>query len=488
MERQLSILFLSSEAIPFAKTGGLADVAGSLPDALRRLGADVRLVIPFYRVIKEGNFDVRPLFNNLTVRVGNEKLTANVFESKTKLGVPIYLIECDELYDRPNLYGNSAGDYSDNLERFTFFSHAALLLTKLLNRRFDVIHCHDWQTGLVPALLKGPYNDQANLSGSASVFTIHNIGYQGIFSEDKFWITGLPRSEFFHLEGLEYWGKICLLKAGIVYSDAITTVSPNYARELQTSEYGRGMEGILQKRRSWLHGILNGVDYSYWNPAHDTCIASNYSPENMEGKRHCKKALIREMNLDITLETRPLLGIISRLEAQKGLDLLVQILDDILSLDVGLVVLGSGNGPVQAAIEEACRRHPGRVGIYIGFNEILAHRILAGADMFLVPSRYEPCGLTQMYALKYGAVPVARATGGLEDTVAQFVPETNQGTGFKFGPYDPAAFLAAIKHAIEFYTVPDAWKQVMMNGMVADFSWNYSARRYRDLYQSLIHY
>jgi starch synthase len=486
MEKQLTVLFLSPEAIPFAKTGGLADVAGSLSDALSRLGADVRLALPFYRMIRGGNFDVRPLLNDLTVRVGNEKLTANVFESKTKVGVPVYLIECDDLYDRPNLYGNSTGDYYDNLERFTFFSHAALILTELLNCRFDVIHCHDWQTGLVPALLKGAYKDQANLSGTASVFTIHNIGYQGIFSEDRFWITGLPRSEFFHSEGLEYWGKICLLKSGIVYSDAITTVSPNYARELQTSEYGRGMEGILQKRRSWLHGILNGVNYSLWNPAHDTCIASNYSPENMGGKSRCKKALIREMNLDITLESRPLLGIISRLEAQKGLDLLVEILDDILSLDVGLVVLGSGNGPIQTAIKEAYGRHPGRVGIYIGFNESLAHRILAGADMFLVPSRYEPCGLTQMYALKYGTVPVARATGGLEDTVAQFAPETNQGTGFKFGSYDPAAFLAAIKQAVAFYTVPDVWNQLIMNGMASDFSWNYSAKRYMDLYQSLL--
>jgi starch synthase len=271
---KLKVLFLSPEVVPFAKTGGLADVAGALPRALRRLGVDVRLVLPFYRVVREGNFKVWPLLKNLKIPLGSEKLMANVLETKID-GAPVYLIERDDLYDRPNLYGNAIGNYYDNLERFTFFAHAALRLTETLSLSPELVHCHDWQTGLVPALIKGPYGNVSTMAGTPTIFTIHNLGYQGIFPAEKLPVIGLPTAEFFHPEGLEFWGKISLLKAGIVYSDIITTVSPTYAREIQTPDYGFGMEGILMHRRNSLHGILNGVDYRLWNPSRDPHIPAN---------------------------------------------------------------------------------------------------------------------------------------------------------------------------------------------------------------------
>jgi len=486
MADNLKVLFLSPEAVPFAKTGGLADVAGALPNALVRLGVDVDLMLPFYRVVREGGFEPRLLLRDLKVPLGNSELAAQVLGAKTEAGLPVYLIEREDLYDRPNLYGNPMGDYYDNLERFTFFSHAALRTVETLSVKPDVIHCHDWQTGLVPALLRGPYRDSPFLGATATIFTIHNLGYPGLFPSEKLSVTGLSGEEFFHPEGLEYYGKISLLKAGIVYSDAITTVSPTYSKEIQTPEYGMGMEGILQYRRASLHGILNGVDYQLWDPARDPHISAPYSLGKIAGKQACKESLIREMTLDPLLAKRPLLGMISRLDAQKGLDLLVKVLDDILALDVGLVVLGSGDERIQGAIQEAAQRRPGRVGLTIGFDEPLAHRIMAGADAFLIPSRYEPCGLTQMYALKYGTVPVVRATGGLDDTIVPFDHKTGEGNGFKFSAYEPKAFLEAIRKAVDIFQDPKAWKRLMANGMKADFSWDQSARRYMELYRSVI--
>ncbi|MGM0381966.1 MAG: glycogen synthase GlgA [Thermodesulfobacteriota bacterium] len=486
MADNLKVLFLSPEAVPFAKTGGLADVAGALPNALVRLGTDVDLMLPFYRVVREEGFEPRLLLRDLKVPLGNSELAAQVPGAKTEAGLPVYLIEREDLYDRPNLYGNPMGDYYDNLERFTFFSHAALRTVETLSVKPDVIHCHDWQTGLVPALLRGPYRDSPFLGATATIFTIHNLGYPGLFPSEKLSVTGLSGEEFFHPEGLEYYGKISLLKAGIVYSDAITTVSPTYSKEIQTPEYGMGMEGTLQYRRSSLHGILNGVDYQLWDPARDAHISVHYSPDKVAGKHACKESLIQEMNLDPLLTKRPLLGMISRLDAQKGLDLLVKILDDILALDVGLVILGSGDERIQGAIQEAAQRRPGRIGLTIGFDEPLAHRIMAGADIFLIPSRYEPCGLTQMYALKYGTVPIVRATGGLDDTVAPFNRKTREGNGFKFSAYEPKAFLEAIRKAVDIFQDPKAWKRLMANGMKADFSWDQSARRYMELYRSVI--
>jgi starch synthase len=483
--KNLKVLCLSPEIVPFAKTGGLADVAGALPFTLRSLGVDVRLVLPLYRNIREGDFELRPFIDSLEIPLGKDILKAAIKESRLGDGIPIYLIEREDLYDRPNLYGNAAGDYYDNLERFTFYSHAALRLMQSISFQPHIIHCHDWQTGLIPALLKGPYRDKKIFSKTSSVFTIHNLGYQGIFPSEKLSTTGLPRDDFFHLEGLEFWGKVSLLKAGIMYSEAITTVSPSYAREIQTPEFGMGMEGVLRRRKNVLHGILNGIDYDVWNPEEDGHLPANYSPKELAGKARCKTALIQETGLDPSISENPLLGMITRLDAQKGLDLLVKILDDLLTLDVGLVVLGSGDERIHRAIQEAAERFPGRIGLTIGFDESLAHRIMAGADIFLIPSRYEPCGLTQMYALKYGTVPVVRATGGLKDTIVQFYTKTGKGNGFRFGPYKPAFFLKAIQKATELFKDPKAWRQLISNGMKADLSWELSAGNYIKLYRSL---
>ena len=484
--RPLKIWFLASEATPFAKTGGLADVAGSLPAALKSSGADVRLVLPLYRTVREKGLKVRRLPESLEIPLGEVSLPAALFETRTADGVPVYLIGREDLYDRPNLYGNGRGDYYDNLERFAFYCHGALRMAEVLPFRPDVVHCHDWQTGLVPALLRGPYGGSPNFAGTASVFTIHNIGYQGLFPAEKLPVTGLSRPDFFHPEGIEYWGRISLLKAGMVYAGAITTVSPMYAREIRTPEYGMGMEGVLQHRRASLHGILNGVDYRAWDPARDSHLPAAYSPTNLAGKRECKQALLREMGLDPSLVGRPLAGMISRLDAQKGLDLLLEILDDLLGLDVGLVVLGAGDERIQQALKRSAEKWPGRVGLKLGFDEPLAHRIMAGTDMFLIPSRYEPCGLTQMYALKYGSVPVVRATGGLDDTVVPFTAEDRQGNGFKFGPFASEDFFGALREGVTLYRDSGTWKRLMANGMQADFSWERSARTYLDLYESLL--
>ena len=485
MADSLKVLFLSPEAVPFAKTGGLADVAGALPGALKRLGTDVRMALPFYRIIRERDLQKRPLLKDLKVSLGTETLAANVLGTQTEDGVAVSLIEREDLYDRPNLYGTPQGDYYDNLERFTFFAHAALRAIQALSFEPDLIHCHDWQTGLVPALLKGPYKDASFLGETPPIFTIHNLGYQGLFPAEKLQLTGLPIDQFFHLEGLEYYGKISLLKAGIVYSDAITTVSPSYAKEIQTPEYGMGMDGILRHRGTLLTGILNGIDHRLWNPSRDIHTPATYSPGMMAGKRRCKESLIHEMGLNPSLAERPLLGLMCRFDAQKGLDLLVQILDEILVLDVGLVVLGSGKDRFQQIFQQAADRHRGKIGLKIGLHEPLAHRILAGTDIFLNPAKYEPCGLTQMYALTYGTVPVVRPTGGLDDTIVQFDARTGKGNGFKFGPYEPAALLGAIRQALVAYSDSRAWKRLMSNGMKADFSWKRSAQRYLALYESL---
>lgn len=486
MAERLKVLFLSPEAVPFAKTGGLADVAGSLPGALKHLGIDIRIILPLYKMIKQSDIRIKPIIDDLKIPLGGEKLTARVWEAKGIGKVPTYFLERDDLFDRPNLYGNAQGDYYDNLERFSFYCHGALRIAEKISFAPDLIHCNDWQSGLVPALLTGPYAKNSFVGKARSIFTIHNLGYQGIFPAEKLWITGLPRDNFLRMEGLEFWGNISLLKAGIVYSDAITTVSPTYARQIQVNGYGMGMEGILHHRKSSLHGILNGVDYKVWNPATDSHITNKYSPRKLEGKNLCKESLIKEMNLNKSLNQKPLLGMISRLDFQKGIDLLVKILDNILSLDVGLVVLGAGNSSIQRALSKAAEKNPGKAGITFGFDEPLAHRIMAGTDMFLIPSRYEPCGLTQMYALKYGTIPIVRATGGLEDTIKPFNSQTGKGNGFTFTDYKPKAFFTSVLNAVDLYHNPTSWKKIQNNAMREDFSWDRSARSYLDLYYTTL--
>ena len=486
MAERLKVVFVSPEAVPFATTGGLADVAGSLPGALKHLGTDIRIILPLYRMVSQSKIKLKPIIDDLKVPLGGENLTARVWEAKGIGKVPVYFLERDDLFDRPNLYGNAQGDYYDNLERFSFYCHGALRIAEKLSFAPDLIHCNDWQSGLVPALVTGPYVKNSVVGKAKTIFTIHNLGYQGIFPAKKLWITGLPRDNFFRMDGLEFWGNISLLKAGIVYSHAITTVSPTYARQIQVNGYGMGMEGILHHRKSSLHGILNGVDYKVWNPATDNHLPSKYSLRKKAGKSLCKESLLKEMNLNQSLNQKPLLGMISRLDSQKGVDLLVKIMNDILSLDVGLVILGAGNSSMQRALSRVAEHNPGRMGITIGFDETLAHRIMAGTDMFLIPSRYEPCGLTQMYALKYGTIPIVRATGGLEDTITPFNPQTGRGNGFTFKDYKPKAFFSSILNAVDLYHNPASWKKLQNNAMKEDFSWDRSARSYLDLYHATL--
>ncbi|MEE9613262.1 MAG: glycogen synthase, partial [Desulfatiglandales bacterium] len=320
---------------------------------------------------------------------------------------------------------------------------------------------------------------------TATVFTIHNLGYQGTFPSEKLFVTGLP-SSFFSPGGLEYWGKISLLKAGIVYADVVTTVSPRYSQEIQTPEFGFGLDGVLKERRQVLHGILNGVDYMTWDPSIDEHIAKRYGPETLEGKKKCKRALLDEMGMDSALMDRPVLGMVSRLVSQKGTDLLIKKSNDLSALGIGVIVLATGEQLYQDSFMEWAGKDPKRIGVRIGFDERLAHSIIAGSDILLIPSRYEPCGLTQMYALKYGTVPLVRATGGLEDSVEQFDLETGEGTGFKFKKYDPEAFLEAIRSAVDLFGDKLSWNKLIQNGMKADFSWDRSARQYLDLYNKIL--
>jgi starch synthase len=481
----MNVLFLSSEVAPYAKTGGLADVAGSLPGALKRLGINASVGLPLYRSVKEGSFQRQMVFKGPEVPLAGQKLVGNVHATETEDGVPVYFFEREDLFDRPNLYRTAEGDYYDNLERFSFFSRAALLFARSAGIGFDVIHCHDWQTGLVPAYLSTVFRTDPFFSSTATLFTIHNIGYQGLFPREKLTVCGLP-PETYHPEGVEYWGAISLLKAGIIYSDAVTTVSPTYSREIQTSEFGLGMEGILRNKSAALHGILNGADYSVWNPATDSYIVSNYDSDHLSEKIVNKATLLKETGLDSAFLERPVLGITTRLSHQKGCDLLIPILDALARMKVGLVILGEGEERYETGLREAAERYRGTFSVTIGFDEALAHRIMAGVDLFLLPSLYEPCGLTQMYALKYGTVPVVRATGGLEDTIEDFDPQTKTGNGFKFGPYDAKALLFSIQRAVDLWTDKETWEILIKNGMAADFSWDRSAERYLDLYQSLV--
>lgn len=476
----MKVFFAASEMVPFAKTGGLADVAGALPDALMRRGIEVRVCIPCYRAVRDGLEAVQKALEGLEIPLGGELLAADVLETRTDQGVPVYAVEREDLYERPNLYGTSTGDYYDNLERFTFFCRAALQACRALEFEPDVIHCHDWQTGLIPPLLR------ESTFSTKSVFTIHNLGYQGLFRAGKMPVTGLDNRRYFHPEGIEYWGRISLLKAGVVYADAVTTVSPTYAEEIQAPEFGMGMEGVMRARRASLFGILNGADYTRWDPETDTFLPARYGPGRMAGKTLCKRALLEETGLDSRLEQRPVIGIISRLDPQKGIDLVADTLDDLLSLDVCLVILGSGDKGIEDGLKAARKRHVDRMALRIGFDEALAHRIMGGADILLVPSRYEPCGLTQMYAMKYGTIPVVRATGGLEDTVSAYNPRTGTGNGFKFLEAGGDALLKALRDAVALFHRREMWERLRGTGMGENFSWDRSAERYEALFRDMM--
>jgi len=477
----MRILLVSSEIAPFAKTGGLADVAGALPKELKALGCDIRVVLPLYKMAKESGMEMKKIISKLKTLLGREEVAGDIYLSTYGNGVPAYLIQKDEFYHRDYLYGTPTGDYPDNMERFTFLCRMALTLCKELGFKPDIFHCHDWQSGLIPAYLRTLYKEDPFFSGIATVYTIHNIAYQGIFDREKFSLTGLPE-EVLNPRGMELWGKMNFMKAGIVYSKMVTTVSKKYSQEIQTPEYGCGLEKVLSQRKDDLFGIINGVDYEEWDPGKDRFIIANYNIDDLSGKKECKKDLLKEFKMSEDLIDCPLLGSVSRLTSQKGFDLLAEIMDDLMGMDVGFVLLGTGEQRYHQLFRDIARKYPGKVGICISYDNVLAHKIEAGSDMFLMPSRYEPCGLNQIYSLKYGTIPIVRATGGLDDTIQNFNPFTGRGNGFKFRNYSSQEFMAEIKRAVELFHDKKAWDRLMRNAMQEDFSWNRSVADYLKIY------
>ena len=484
MGRKLRVLFVASEGVPFAKTGGLADVVGTLPQALAELGVEVKVLMPYYGMVKQGKAPTTLIAEDLEVNLGLINHTFNLMAPAAP-GSPFYFVERDEFYDRSQLYGTPRGDYFDNLERFAFFCGAILPFCRALDFAPDLIHCHDWQSALVPVYLRQRWAGETILAGAKTVFTIHNLAYQGLFPQDRYPLLGLDRS-YYCIDGLEYYGQINLLKGGILCADAITTVSPRYSVEIQTPEFGYGLEGVLATRAEQLHGILNGVDYQDWSPETDALLPAKFSRKDLQGKAANKTALMKAFDLSPDLADGPILAIISRLADQKGFDLVEQILPQLMQEKLMVVILGTGDEKYHRWLEAEAPKYKGKLGVKIAFDNKLAHLMEAGADMFLMPSRYEPCGLNQMYSLKYGTIPIVRATGGLADTVTPVGDPKTPGTGFLFTDYTPEAFLKAIHTALNAFTNKDLWRRIMEHAMTQDFSWKVSARKYLELYKSLV--
>ncbi len=483
----MNIVFATSEVAPFAKTGGLADVCGALPIELARAGHQVAIIAPAYRQVKSSGQPLEPLGVKFDIPIGNKIVRGRLLRATLPGSeVPVFFVEQDDYFDRTELYRYKGEDYKDNCERFVFFCRAALESIRLLHLQVDLFHCHDWQTSLIPAYLHIEYLHTHGYENIASVLTIHNLAYQGIFWHWDMLLTGLDW-KYFNWHQMEFYGKLNLLKTGLVFADWLTTVSPSYAAEIQSDPLGCGLDGILRQRSEQLTGIVNGADYAAWNPADDPHLAERYDVLNWEvGKAACKTALQRELALPENPRT-PIVALIGRLADQKGWDLVIEVLRNWAhSMDVQWVILGTGEPYYHDTLGSLAREFPYRIAARLEFSEELAHRIEAGADMFLMPSRYEPCGLNQLYSLKYGTVPVVRATGGLVDTVTDMSPETlaaGTASGFAFHDLSAAALDAALRRAVQTYWQNQgAWRQLVMTGMQQDWSWKASAQRYLDVY------
>ncbi len=473
----MRVAILTSEAVPFAKTGGLADVSGALPKALNRLDVDARLILPLYNQVD------RELLNGGSVENVRVEWRGRVhhlrFLFSDAAGAPAYLLETPEFFARDTIYG-----FNDDHIRFAFFSRAALALLKHLSFEPDIVHGNDWPCGFAMAELSARRRHEAFFQNTRGLISLHNVGYQGLFDPGDLWWLGFgepPERDHFMLDRTA-----SALKAGIIAADALSTVSPRYAREIQTPEQGHGLDWLLRARRNRLAGITNGVDYGIWNPETDPHIAANFSADDLSGKRECKIDLLRRFGLPEEPE-RPIIAIISRLVGQKGYDLIRQIAGAIVETGSFFIALGAGAREYEDFLQRWHDAAPRQVGIYKGYaGEPLAHQIEAGADMFLMPSLYEPCGLNQMYSMRYGTVPIVRATGGLDDTVQQFNPSNGTGTGFKFGPYEAGALLEKIREALYFYARPEHWQKIQHNGMSVDNSWEAAAGRYIELYHEIV--
>jgi starch synthase len=490
-QTKLKVLIATPEVVPFAKTGGLADVAGSLPKALSRLGHQVKLIVPKYKMVDEAAFDLQEVNLNFPgIPIGEKKEKIRLKSCQLPDSKVEYLFIVNEkYYGRDELYKDrSTGfDYTDNDERFILFARGSLEVLKTLNWQPDIIHANDWQSALIPAYLKTVYAGDPFFAGTTTLFTIHNLAYQGNFPKDSFGKIGVAKNLFYPTSPFEFWGNVNFLKVGISYTDVLSTVSETYAVEIQSSsEFGYGLEGVLRTRNADLYGIVNGVDYEEWSPEKDRLIPYHYSMEDLSGKEKNKRALLEKCNLPETKRDVPLIGIISRLADQKGFDILSEVSDKLLSLDLRMVILGTGDEKYHELFKQMAKKYPEKLSVNLRFDDPLAHLIEAGADMFLMPSKYEPCGLNQLYSLKYGTVPIVRETGGLADTIQDYNPDTGEGTGFVFKNYDSDELLEVVKKALQVYKSKDVWTKLMKNGMQKDFSWQASAKKYEDLYQKAL--
>jgi len=477
-QQSLKVLLLSAEVVPFAKTGGLADVAGSLPKAIHALGHDIRVAMPRYGRIDPARFGLTQVLAPFPVPMDKQVEEASVRQAQMSPDIPVYMIENSKYYDRDGIYM-----YPDDAERFIFFCRSSLEMLKRLDWRPDIIHCNDWHTAIVPNWLKTLYKDDPFFAHTASVYTIHNLAYQGIFGYRVLEVAGIAEYGFmYHAEMADLAEVVDFMARGIFFADVINTVSEKYAQEILTPERGEKLDPLLRQRRDRLFGILNGIDYDVMNPATDKYIAQTFGVSSLDKRVQNKLALQREANLKVDAGI-PLIGIISRLTDQKGFDILGDVMDHLLDLDLQFVVLGTGDPHYHEMFSRIAQAYPSKAAVFLTFNAELAQKIYAGTDMFLMPSRFEPCGLGQMMAMRYGSVPIVRATGGLADTVQDLNPRSGKGNGFSFVPYDRWALFATIVRALENYKYRDTWQKLQVEGMTTDLSWNASARKYVDLYR-----
>jgi len=476
----MNILMVTPEVIPFSRAGGLADVSCHLALALAERGHHVRIITPKYRQVVASGLIITslPLTADVYMSVNTRK--ASFSSASLDATVEVVFTGCDALFDREHIYGSEFGDYEDNAERYIFFSRAVMEYLRLSGLTPDIIHCHDWPSGLVPMYLKTTYRHLEHLARTASLFTFHNLGAQGIFHQYDFPQTGLGW-EYFTSKHLEYHGKLNLAKSGLVSADLVSTVSQKYAQEVLTPEYGFGLEGVLQERLRDTYSVLNGVDYHVWDPARDRYLAAAYSPADLGPKARCREDLHQAFHL--ASDSAPIVAVVSRLVDRKGVALILEAMDRLLALNLKFVFLGTGEDKYHVRLSDLARAHPDRIGLKLSYDRALAHRIVAGADMFLIPSRYEPCGLEQLYSMKYGTVPVVRATGGLDDTVIDQAQDPQGSTGFKFEPYTAEALCETMGRAVDLFQDRRAWTDLMLRGMRQDFSWSRAAAEYEKLYQ-----
>jgi starch synthase len=469
--------------VPYVKTGGLADVTGSLTNEFCKMGVDTSVILPFYRKIKKNtrNHGITPLGKKIVVPLGDRLQTGELWKGKTSQGATVYFIDNDTFYDRDELYGTPTGDFPDNISRFTFYDRAVCETVKALGIKVDIVHCNDWQTGLIPIYAKTLY--KTTFAKTATLLTLHNLGYQGIFWSMDMPVTGLGW-ELFSVDGLEFYNKINVLKGGILFADILTTVSSNYAKEILSDKYGFGLEGVLRQRSNDLYGVINGINYDDWGPEHNKFIPSHYSVRDISGKATCKKLLQKESGLPVSKSM--LIGMVSRLSSQKGIDLIVEVMENILKLGIEMIILGKGEESFHKALLKLQKKFSKQLSVTIGFNDMLAHKIYAGSDIFLMPSQYEPCGLGQIIALRYGTIPVGRRTGGLVDTISVYNTKNGNGTGFLFNDYSPKALLAAVKEANRIFQDKKHWLMIQKNAMTQDFSWRQSAKQYLFLYEKAL--